>query len=129
MDRHRRRASTDDILRQVPPQEEAMSLMLFGQPEPEPVPEEPAQPGRRRYLIILGLVIALVLAGGSAAYLILNSSVSPNNGTPGAFLPPGLDSPTPAGSDDPGAGPPASAGASVRASAGHGASPSHNASG
>src|SRR2546430_7521847 len=95
MDRHRRQALTDDILRQVPPQEEAMSLMLFGQAEPEPLPEEPAHSHRRRYLVILGMVVALILAGGSAAYLILNSSVSVNQGPPGALPPPGPATRTP----------------------------------
>src|SRR2546430_13925004 len=127
MDRHRRRASTDAILRQVPPQEEAMSLMLFGQAEPEPVPEEPTPSNRRRYLVILGMVIVLILAGGSAAYLILSSNVSVNHGAPGAFPPPRPDTPTPSAIDDASASASASAGAS--ASASHGASPSRNPSG
>src|SRR3982751_1945228 len=101
MDSDRRQVSASAILRQVPPQEEAMSLMLFGQPEPEPVPEEPAHPHRRRYLVILGTVVALSLAGGSAAYLILNSSLSSNNGAHGALPPPGLGDPTPTGADQP----------------------------
>jgi hypothetical protein len=106
-----------------------MSLMLFGQAEPEPVPEEPAHPNRRRYLVILGMVIALILAGGSAAYLVLNSSVSVNHGAPGAFPPPGPDSPTPTGTGDASTGASASLSVSAGASASHGASPSNNPSG
>ena len=101
-----------------------MSLMLFGQAEPEPLPEEPAHSHRRRYLVILGMVVALILAGGSAAYLILNSSVSVNQGPPGALPPPGADSPTPTVDNAS-----ASAGASASASTSHGATSSHNASG
>jgi hypothetical protein len=106
-----------------------MSLMLFGQAEPEPVPEEPAPADRRRYLVILGMVVALILAGGSAAYLILSSNVSVNHGPQGAFPPPGADTPTPTPIDDASASSSAGASASASASASHGASPSQTVSG
>jgi hypothetical protein len=102
-----------------------MSLMLFGQAEPEPVPEETAPSHRRRYLLILGLVIALILAGGSAAYLILSSSVSVNRGPQGAPPGPLTETTTPAG--DAGTGASATPGASPDASASHGASPGRSA--
>ena len=94
--------------------------MLFGQPEPEPVPEEAASSHRRRYLIILGMVIALILAGGSAAYLILSSNVSVNRGPQGAPPPPLGDTTAPAGTSSP------DAAAAASAAAGHSALPSRN---
>ena len=62
-----------------------MSLMLYGQTEPEPVEEAPADSGRRRYLIILGMVVVLILAAGSAAYLLLTSGVPTNHPATGGY--------------------------------------------
>jgi hypothetical protein len=103
-----------------------MSLMSFGQAESEPLPEESAPDKGRRYLIILGMVIALILAGGSAAYLVLNSSVSANHGPPGAFTPPIGDSATATPGDGANASTSASAALSASTSASHGAPPSAN---
>ena len=99
-----------------------MSPMLFGQAEPEPSPEEAAPAHRRRYLVILGMAIVLILAAGSAAYLVLSSNVSVNRGPQGA--PPGPLTGTTAPADS--AGPATSAG--TGASAGHSASPGGSAS-
>ena len=103
-----------------------MSLMLFGQAEPEPVPEETGPSHRRRYLLILGMVIALILAGGSAAYLVLSSSVSVNRGPQGAPPGPLTETTAPAGDASPAGS--TGAPASTSASAGHSASPGRSAS-
>jgi hypothetical protein len=96
-----------------------MSLMSFGPAGPEPSPEETTPSHQRRYLVILGLVIALILAGGTAAYLILSSSVSVNPGPRGAPPGPLSETTTPADST----GPATSPGALASASAGHSTSP------
>jgi hypothetical protein len=97
-----------------------MSLMLFGPAETSP---EPAPSHRRRYLIILGMVIALILAGGSAAYLILSSSVSVNRGPQGAPPGPLTETTTPADRASPGTSLAASAGASAGPPSGGGGGP------
>jgi len=92
-----------------------MTLMLYGQTEPE---EAPADSGRRRYLIILGMVVVLILGGGSAAYLLLNSSVPANHAAlPGGYPPPAVDPTVVGPTDDASASPTASAGPSATASA------------
>jgi hypothetical protein len=106
-----------------------MSLMLYGQGEPEPVPDEPAERPKRRYLIILGMVVVLILAGGSAAYLLLNSGLGGNSHASGPDLPPVADSPTVEPSDSAGATPSDSASASASASASHSVPPSRGPSG
>jgi hypothetical protein len=100
-----------------------MSLMLFGQSEPEPVPEEPATSTRRRYLIILATVIALILGGGSAAFLLLSSGPSANRISPNPYTPPIDGNPTPDGPSDPTATHPTG---SPTASPSHSPSPSRS---
>jgi len=94
-----------------------MSLMLYGQTEPEPVEEAPADSGRRRYLIILGMVVVLILAAGSAAYLLLTSGVPTNHPAAGGYPPPAVEPTTLGPTDDTPASAAASAGASASASA------------
>jgi hypothetical protein len=97
-----------------------MSLMLFGQSEPEPTPEEATGRGRRRYLIILVTVIAVILGGGSAAFLLLNSGPNLNRTAPNAFTPP-TDATSTGGPE-----PSASGTASPTASPSHSPSPSRS---
>jgi hypothetical protein len=96
-----------------------MSLMLYGQTEPEPAPEAPADSGRRRYLIILAMVVVLIMAGGSAAYLLLSTSLTTNHPAAGRYPPPAVDPTTVGPTDDAlaSAAASASASASARASA------------
>jgi hypothetical protein len=98
-----------------------MSLMLFGQSEPEPTPEEPAHDSRRRYLIILATVIAVILGGGSAAFLLLNSGPKINRTAPNTYTPP-TDATSTGGPDT------ASASVSPTASPSRSPSPSRSAS-
>jgi hypothetical protein len=69
-----------------------MSLMLYGQTEPDPAPPARTDSGRRRYLIILGMIVVLILAAGSAAYLLLSSSLTSHH--PAAGYPPPVVDPT-----------------------------------
>lgn len=94
-----------------------MSLMSFGQSEPEPVPEEPVPSTRRRYLIIFATVIALILGGGSAAFLLLSSGPGANGFLPNPYTPPLDSNPAPDGPADP---------TSTRPTASPTASPSHS---
>jgi len=66
-----------------------MSLTLYGSSVPEPAPGEPAPSPRRRYLIVLATIIALILGGGSAAFLLLDSSPNINRTAPNGYAPPG----------------------------------------
>lgn len=69
-----------------------MSFKSFGQsepePEPEPIPEEPVSRARLRYLLIFASVVALILGGGSAAFLLLNSGPSAHRSLPNPNTPP-----------------------------------------
>jgi hypothetical protein len=94
-----------------------MTFSLYSAPDPEPIPERPAPSGTRRLWIIIGTVVAVLLFGASATYLLVNASISPNGGTPpGAYSPPpGID-PTDPPTDQASASLSASASASPSAS-------------
>lgn len=104
-----------------------MSLTLYGSSVPEPTPEDPVPDTRRRYLIIFATVLALILGGGSAAFLLLNTSPSFTSTAPNAYTPPN-DGGGPAPADGPATSASASASASPSASPSHSPSPSRSAS-
>jgi hypothetical protein len=103
-----------------------MSLTLYGSSVPEPTPPAPVPDTRRRYLIIFATVLALILGGGSAAFLLLNTSPSFTSTAPNAYNPPNDGS---APIDAPAPSPSASTTASPSASPSHNPSPSRSASG
>ncbi len=72
-----------------------MSLISLGGPETYPAPDGGTPPARRRrYLVLAGTVAAVLLAGGSATYLLVAGTQAANHPTADPFVPGATDAST-----------------------------------